>query len=144
MFVPHFKMQENVYEGIKFLGFFSSFPYGHLLCFWSEAVTRKFSVKKVFLEILQNLKENTCARVSFFKKETLAQVFSGEFCKIFKNTFFTEHLGRLLHFYIIIYKRKKKGSIRISAYFSLFSLSSRKQRKRLFLKKKKFFGNIAY
>ena len=27
----------------------------------------------------------------FIKKETLAQVFSYEFCKIFKNTFFTEH-----------------------------------------------------
>ena len=27
----------------------------------------------------------------FFKKETLAQVFSCEFCKISKNTFFTEH-----------------------------------------------------
>ena len=25
-------------------------------------------------------------------KETLAQVFSGEFCEISKNTFFTEHL----------------------------------------------------
>ena len=25
-------------------------------------------------------------------KETLAQVFSREFCEIFKNTFFTEHL----------------------------------------------------
>ena len=29
---------------------------------------------------------------SFIKKETLAQVFSCEFCKISKNTFFTEHL----------------------------------------------------
>ena len=29
---------------------------------------------------------------SFFKKETLAQVFSCDFCEIFKNTFFTEHL----------------------------------------------------
>ena len=28
--------------------------------------------------------------------ETLAQVFSCEFCEIFKNTFFTEHLQRLL------------------------------------------------
>ena len=27
-----------------------------------------------------------------FKKETLAQVFSCEFCQISKNTFFTEHL----------------------------------------------------
>ena len=26
------------------------------------------------------------------KKETLAQVFSREFCEISKNTFFTEHL----------------------------------------------------
>ena len=28
----------------------------------------------------------------FIKKETLAQVFSCEFCEISKNTFFTEHL----------------------------------------------------
>ena len=26
-----------------------------------------------------------------FKKQTLAQVFSCEFCEMFKNTFFTEH-----------------------------------------------------
>ena len=58
---------------------------------------------KVFLEISQNPKENTCARVSFLiklqalacnftKNKTVAQMFSCEFCKIFKNTFFTEHL----------------------------------------------------
>ena len=29
-----------------------------------EAVVRRCSVKKVFLEISQNLQENTCARVS--------------------------------------------------------------------------------
>ena len=29
---------------------------------------------------------------NFIKKEILAQVFSGEFCEISKNTFFTEHL----------------------------------------------------
>ena len=33
---------------------------------------------------------------NFFKKETLAQVFSCEFCQIFKNTFFTEHIWWLL------------------------------------------------
>ena len=33
---------------------------------------------------------------NFIKKETLAQVFSYEFCEISKNTFFTEHLRRLL------------------------------------------------
>ena len=44
---------------------------------------RRCSVKKVFLEISQNSGENTCAR----KKETLAHVFSFEFCEISKNTF---------------------------------------------------------
>ena len=49
----------------------------------------------MFLEISYKIhKENTCVRVSFLKyikKETLAQLFSCEFCKISKNTFFTEH-----------------------------------------------------
>ena len=64
----------------------------------TEAVAQRCSVKKVFLEILLNSPENTCARVSFLiklqaepcsfiKKETLAQVFSCEFCEISKNTF---------------------------------------------------------
>ena len=63
-----------------------------------KAVAQTCSVKKVFLEISQNSQENTCARVSFLiaacnfiKKETLAQVFPCEFCKISKNNFFTEH-----------------------------------------------------
>ena len=55
----------------------------------------------MFLEISQNSQENTCARVSFLiklqalnfiKNETLAQVFSCEFCEISKNTFLAEHL----------------------------------------------------
>ena len=33
---------------------------------------------------------------NFIKKETLAQVFSCEFCEIFKNTFFVEHVWWLL------------------------------------------------
>ena len=32
---------------------------------------------------------------NFIKKETLAQVFSCEFCKIFKNTFLRNYSGRL-------------------------------------------------
>ena len=31
---------------------------------------------------------------TLFKKETLAQVLSCNFCEIFKNTFFTEHLRK--------------------------------------------------
>ena len=51
--------------------------------------------KEGVLEISQYSQENICARVSFLiklqafiKKDTLAQVFSYEFCKFSKNTFF--------------------------------------------------------
>ena len=72
---------------------------------YSEAAAQRCSVEKVFLEISQNLHENTCARVSFLikpkaysfiKKENIAQVFSCEFCEISKNTFFIEQLWWLL------------------------------------------------
>ena len=53
----------------------------------SEAATRGVLQENVFLEISQNSQEN-----NFIKKETLALVFSCEFCEISKNTFFTEHL----------------------------------------------------
>ena len=36
-----------------------------------EAVVQRCSVKKVFLEISQNLQENTCAGASFFNKKKL-------------------------------------------------------------------------
>ena len=49
---------------------------------------QRCSVKKLFLEISQNSQGNTCARVSFLiKLQTLAYVFSCEFCEISKNTF---------------------------------------------------------
>ena len=50
-------------------------------------VSRRCSIRNLFLEILQDSQENTYARVNFIKKETLAQVFSSEFCEISKNTF---------------------------------------------------------
>ena len=66
--------------------------------FDAEAVARRCSVKKVFLEISQNSQENTCARDyfliklqakawNFIKKESLTQVFSC-FCEISKNNFY--------------------------------------------------------
>ena len=66
--------------------------------FWFslKAVAWRSSIKKVFLEILQNSQENTCARAvcaeacNFIKKEILEQVLSCQFCKISKNIFFTE------------------------------------------------------
>ena len=65
---------------------------------------QRCSLKKVVFKISQYSQENTRAWVSFSiklqasslqlykKKETLAQVLSCEFCEIFKNTFFKEHL----------------------------------------------------
>ena len=60
----------------------------------------------MFLEITQNSRENTCAKVPFFnnkkktcnfiEKETLEQVFSCEFCEISKYTFLQNTSGRLL------------------------------------------------
>ena len=72
-----------------------------------EAANGGVLLEKVFLEILQNLQERTCARVSFLikllgsglqlhQKKRLAQVFSCELGEISKNTFFTEHLRLLL------------------------------------------------
>ena len=55
-----------------------------------------FCKKKMFLGILQNSQKDTCARLFsnfpeplfFIKKQALTQLFSCDFCKIFKNTFF--------------------------------------------------------
>ena len=57
---------------------------------------KKQVVRGVLQKISQNSQENTSARVyflkklikNFTKKETLAQVFSCEFCAVSKNTFF--------------------------------------------------------
>ena len=136
MYVPHFKMQENVYEGIKFLSFFQFISLWSLVLLLNRSSHPEVFCKKGVLRNFAKFKGKHLCQSLFFKKEALAQVFSGELCKISKNTFFTEHL---LSF--IMYKRKKKESIRIFAYFSLFSLSPRKQIKRFFFfffKKKNF------
>ena len=57
----------------------------------------------VFIKISQNVQENTGARASFLiklralariliEKKTMAQVFSCEFCKTFKNNFSTKYI----------------------------------------------------
>ena len=58
----------------------------------TEAAIHRCSSKKIFLKISQKSRKDTCARVSFFNKETLTRVFSCEFDEIFKNTFLTEQL----------------------------------------------------
>ena len=76
----------------------------------SEAVTRRCSMKKVFLKMSQNLQKSTCLRVSFliktsgnFIKIEASPAFSYEFCEIFKNTFFMEHHRWLRLEYVFIW-----------------------------------------
>ena len=72
----------------------------------SEAVVRRCSVKKVFLQILQNSQENTCARASFLikllapatllRKKLWHRCFPVNSAKFVRTPFFIEHLRRLL------------------------------------------------
>ena len=66
---------------------------------------------------------------NFVKKEALALVFSCEFCKIYKNTFFTEHLQWLFFIQIgnifIIIRYSKNQVIKVEQSF--FVDVSRKQ-----------------
>ena len=75
----------------------------HTLLRFAEAVTQRYSVRKGVLRnfakftgkhLCQSLffNEVASAACNFIKKETLAQVFSCEFCEISKNNVFTEHL----------------------------------------------------
>ena len=72
-----------------------------------EVVVRKCSVKKVFLEVLQNSKENTCARASFliklqwglrlyYKNRPWHRRFPVNFAKFLKTTFIIKHFWWLL------------------------------------------------
>ena len=75
-------------------------------CLLSEAVARRCSMKKVFLEISQkltgkNLYQSLFNKVpgttcNFVKKETLTQVSSCEYAKFLRTPLFIEHLGWLL------------------------------------------------
>ena len=82
----------------------------HHLSLLTEAVARRCSVKKVFLEISLNSQENTCARVSFLimlqasglrpatllKKRLWHRCFPVNFAKFLRTSFFIEHLWWLL------------------------------------------------
>ena len=68
---------------------------------FSEAATRVALQKKVFLEILQNSQENTCARVSFFSKvaglgRLWHRCFPVNFAKFLRTPFLQNTTGRLL------------------------------------------------
>ena len=93
----------------------------------TEAVARIYSVKKVFLEISQNSQESTCTRDSFliklqawpailFKKESLAQVFSCEFCEISHKTLFYR-TAQVATSKIIVFKKIRDSSTNFTFSF---------------------------
>ena len=68
------------------------FRSSHQRCSIKKGVLRefaKFTGKGLCLSLFLIKLQEPC---NFIKKETLAQVFSCEFCEISRNTFFTEHL----------------------------------------------------
>ena len=75
----------------------TTIAYHFVICMFTSSRSEVFCKKGIFNFFLQNSQENTCARVSFLTKlpglltfilkETLAQLFSCEFCKIFENIF---------------------------------------------------------
>ena len=71
----------------------------------SEVFTKRFFIKNRVLKnfakftgnyLFQSLFFNKVFFIFFIKKDTLTQVFSCEFCKIFKNTFFMRYIRWLL------------------------------------------------
>ena len=58
----------------------------------SKSRQRRCFVKKMFLKVSQNSLESACARVwNLLKNETLAQVFSCEFCEFLQSSHFKGH-----------------------------------------------------
>ena len=59
----------------------------------SEVIVQRCSVKKVFLEILQNSQENTCTRISFLVKEGALK---SPACNFIKKVFFCKICAKIL------------------------------------------------
>ena len=72
--------------------------------------TRKHLCQSLFFN---KVADEAC---NFIKKETLAQVFSCEFCEIFENIFFTEHLRTTAPGCKTNYSSEKWKNDKISVY----------------------------
>ena len=84
----------------------------------TEAVLWRCSVKKVILKISQNSQKAPMSEAcNFIKKETLAQVFSCEFCEILKNTS-SGYFCRYKKWYaLILAKVCRMSAILLKMYF---------------------------
>ena len=73
----------------------------HPEVFCAKDVLKKFTENHYCQSLfLINCRPQACNSI---KKETLAQVFSYEFCKIFKKTFFIEHIQWLFSEYVFFW-----------------------------------------
>ena len=86
------KNSSSVLKKIKFMR-------GSELCFTPDASVSKNSRSQIIynrIDVLKCFAQNAIEKHLFsfliIKKENLAQVFSCEFCKIFKNSYFTKDL----------------------------------------------------
>ena len=91
----------------------------HRRCFMKKGVLENFAkftgkhlCQSLFFNKVADLRKTPPMACNFIKKDTLAQVFSCEFCEIFKNTFFTEHL-RLTASKHTVFIRKLTQSLRL-------------------------------
>ena len=79
----------------------------------------------MFLEILQNSQENTCARDSFFitllKKSLWHRWFPVNFAKFLRTPFFAEHLRWLLKFISRLFDSRHFRHLQNSGYLQTFS-----------------------
>ena len=82
--------------------------------------TEKHPCQSLFFNKIAGLRPEVC---NFIKQETLAQVFFCEFCEIFKNTYFTEHLWvttshqrrwRILNFLMFSKEKSKNKFLNIA------------------------------
>ena len=70
--------------------FLNTFSHMYVLLVVLPETSTRVLPKKIFLKILQNPLESTC---NFFKRETLAQMFSCKLCKFLRTSFLQNTSG---------------------------------------------------
>ena len=86
-----------------------------------------FCVKGVLRNFTKFTGKHLCQSL-FFKKETLVQLFSCEFCETSKNTFFTEHLwttsGKIVN-NLVQQRSTKNSSVRNFLSYFIYNFVTR-------------------
>ena len=84
---------------------------------------KRCSVKKgVLRNFAKFIGKHLCQGLFFNKKDTLAQVFSCEFCEISKNTFFTEHIWVTASEFIYLRKNYYKFCLCMKQFLNLIKV----------------------